>query len=107
MKIKSQELGQKAATEAEKYADEIKTRFNDITSKLKKIQEGIEEVQAEGGEESGVKAGVALSALKARLQEAMILLDEAIADYADYGTSLGLDIWSRVCRDAPDHYRCK
>jgi hypothetical protein len=44
---------------------------------------------------------------QARLQEAMILLDEAIADYADYGTSLGLDIWSRVCRDAPDHYRCK
>ena len=42
-----------------------------------------------------------------RLQEALMFLDEAIADYADYGTSLGLDIWSRVCRDAPDHYRCK
>ncbi|MFV2044573.1 MAG: hypothetical protein ACC700_15235, partial [Anaerolineales bacterium] len=33
-------------------------------------------------------------------------LDSVIADYADYGTSLGFDIWPGICADIPDHYRC-
>ena len=38
----------------------------------------------------------------ARLQEALAFLDDVTADYADYGTSLGLDIWPGICAESQD-----
>jgi len=78
LKVKSQELGRKAASEAENLSEELKTRFADITSRFKGIQKDIEKVALEEGEEAGVKAGVALSALKERLHEARDSFREAM-----------------------------
>lgn len=38
--------------------------------------------------------------------ESLELLYEVVEDYADYGTSLGFDMWTGVCADLPNHDRC-
>ena len=39
-------------------------------------------------------------------QEAQSLLDEAVKDFAVYGSFFGFDVWSTVCVGAPDHPQC-
>ena len=50
LKVKSQELGKKAASEAENISEELKSRFADLTSRLKTIQDDIDNVPLEEGE---------------------------------------------------------
>ncbi len=77
-KMKGEDIGKKAVSEAEHLSDELKTRLTDLSSKVKGIQTEIDDVAEDTGEGAGSSAGAALSALKERLQDAKDTFKDAM-----------------------------